>query len=881
MDSVTELVSNSLSSTQAADAAKAYLRSVLAVDLLKKLPSNVVPPPRDDNNSDLCDALCAAHLRARDLRFTLSVLAAESPAAVTAASNSSARLAVELRCRQLSSHATEDMVLGTTSPLERLFQATGEDATWRSNSLSGSLLSVATDAAKATADLAAASATLQAQTESQLEKSNELISQERVTRGSSLQSKLAAIDKQHSDFATLQRELAERKGSTAVATLASIRSEMRSQFEAELATALASARAEEGDRIRSEERIKFESALAAQKSLFDSLRAKESLDLESTDATLRKARDEASRGAHELRQRLAQDIDTVSVRESQLRRAHQLELRALQIENDRRDDELRRMTLRIRESDEAARSAEARFKLQFERWRNEYILGLEARESEVARGDAALSRQLAELQSERRTLGVSASKLPALEIELEMAQKERDKLKSQLLHESDKASTATRQRDEYMLLLGDEKSRSQRALDKVEAAESIAAMYKSRHDEAVTEAANQRNEWNSAVKMLRNRLSEASARLSLQDEKIAHADDEWAGRLHAALEEERIRFDDAQRLWMAERSKLISERDSFSVTVDAESRRADEAHASLTGAHLRLNELDKSIAVMRASTASSAASIAGGSGRMHTSSSSERSSPNASFVASFHNVPFAASGRQTHQPQQRRFSANPVLMHALDIFNRAGDPLQPTSSANAALQIGDPLLISSMSIHEKQQHERRDIVETAVAAAIATLNHHSSTQPVIINTTSNIHATMQRESSEVSSIGTNAISARPPLPPPNPSTSRIFEYHIASPQTPSTSMPEQETEEKSIQEATEDLRKQHSPAGEAAAEAASALLSETFGGHQQEWGQTIFSSETPQQEEGNVVDMDDIQHEEESTIQTEMVEEESISGDFY
>ena len=93
-------------------------------------------------------------------------------------------------------------------------------------------------------------------------------------------------------------------------------------------------------------------------------------------------------------------------------------------------------------------------------------------------------------------------------------------------------------------------------------------------------------------------------------------------------------------------------------------------------------------------------------------------------------------------------------------------------------------------------------------------------------------------------------------------------------------MPEQETEEKSIQEATEDLRKQHSPAGEAAAEAASALLSETFGGHQQEWGQTIFSSETPQQEEGNV-DMDDIQHEEESTIQTEMVEEESISGDFY
>jgi len=211
-------------------------------------------------------------------------------------------------------------------------------------------------------------------------------------------------------------------------------------------------------------------------------------------------------------------------------------------------------------------------------------------------------------------------------------------------------------------------------------------------------------------------------------------------------------------------------------------------------------------------------------------------------------------------------------MHALDVFNRAGDPLQPTSSATTAIQIGDPLLIPPMSIHEKQKNERRDIVETAVAAAIATLNHHSST--------SNIHATLQREPSEVSSISTNAISARPPLPPQNPSTSRIFEYHIASPQTPSTSTPEQVTE-KSIQEVTEDLRKQHSPAGEAAAEAASALLSETFGGHQQDWGQTIFSSETPQQDEGNVVDVDDIQQEEESTIQTEMVEEESISGDFY
>ena len=37
MDTI-ELISSSLSSTQAADAAKAYLRSVLAVDLLKKLP---------------------------------------------------------------------------------------------------------------------------------------------------------------------------------------------------------------------------------------------------------------------------------------------------------------------------------------------------------------------------------------------------------------------------------------------------------------------------------------------------------------------------------------------------------------------------------------------------------------------------------------------------------------------------------------------------------------------------------------------------------------------------------------------------------------------------------------------------------------------------
>jgi hypothetical protein len=545
--------------------------------------------------------------------------------------------------------------------------------------LTGSLLSVATNAEKATAEMAAASVSLQTQAESQIVKSNELMSTEKVSRGSSLHSKLAAIDKQHSDFSALQRELAaEKKSSTAVATLASIRSEMRSQFDAELASAVASARADEADRVRSEERIKFESALATQKALFDSLRAQESLILESSDESLRKARDEASRGAHELRQRLAQDIDTVSVRESQLRRAHQLELRALLIENDRRDDELRRMSLRIREADEAARSAETRYKLQFERWRNEYILGIEARESEIVRGEAALTRQLAELQAERRTLGVSASKLPALEIELETAQKERDKLKSLLAHESEKASIATRQRDEYMLLLSDEKSRSQRALDKVEAAESIAALYKSRHDGFIAETTNQRNEWNSAVKMLRNRLSEASARLSLQDEKISQANDEWEDRLHSTLEEERMRFDDAQRLWMAERAKLISERDSLSVTVDVEARRADEAHASLSGANLRLNELDKSIAVMRASTSSSVASVAGGSGRMHTnSSSSERSSPNASFVASFHNVNVPFASKQTYPSRQRRFSANPVLMHALEVFNNAGDPLQP------------------------------------------------------------------------------------------------------------------------------------------------------------------------------------------------------------
>jgi len=880
MDTI-ELISSSLSSTQAADAAKAYLRSVLAVDLLKKLPSSAVPA-RTDGESELCDALCAAHLGTRGFKFTLSVLAAEAPAAVTPASNSSARLAVELRCRQLSSQVTEESVVA--SPLERLFKATGEDATKRMNELTGSLLSVATNAEKATAEMAAASASLQTQAESQIVKSNELMSTEKVSRGSSLHSKLAAIDKQHSDFSALQRELAaEKKGSTAVATLASIRSEMRSQFDAELASAVASARADEADRVRSEERIKFESALATQKALFDSLRAQESLILESSDESLRKARDEASRGAHELRQRLAQDIDTVSVRESQLRRAHQLELRALQIENDRRDDELRRMSLRIREADEAARSAETRYKLQFERWRNEYILRLEARESEIVRGEAAFTRQLAELQAERRTLGVSASKLPALEIELETAQKERDKLKSLLAHESEKASIATRQRDEYMLLLSDEKSRSQRALDKVEAAESIAALYKSRHDGFIAETTNQRNEWNSAVKMLRNRLSEASARLSLQDEKISQANDEWEDRLHATLEEERMRFDDAQRLWMAERAKLISERDSLSVTADLEARRADEAHASLSGANLRLNELDKSIAVMRASTSSSVASVAGGSGRMHTNaSSSERSSPNASFVASFHNVNVPSASKQTYTSRQRRFSANPVLMHALEVFNNAGDPLQPPSSN--AIEIGDPILLSS-SNHEKKQNERRDIVETAVAAAIATLNHQNSTHPVNTITSANVQANMQKDSPGVSVLSASAISARPPLPPQNPSTSKNIEFHSTSKaQSPSASLPFREDEEKDFQGAPlmEELRKQHSPAGEAAAEAASALLSETFGGHQQDWGQTIFSEAL--QDDGNILDIEEVVNQEgggESAIQTEMVEEESLSGDFY
>jgi len=80
----------------------------------------------------------------------------------------------------------------------------------------------------------------------------------------------------------------------------------------------------------------------------------------------------------------------------------------------------------------------------------------------------------------------------------------------------------------------------------------------------------------------------------------------------------------------------------------------------------------------------------------------------------------------------------------------------------------------------------------------------------------------------------------------------------------------------------EELRKQHSPAGEAAAEAASALLSETFGGHQQDWGQTIFSEAL--QDDGNILDIEEVVNQEgggESAIQTEMVEEESLSGDFY
>lgn len=895
------LVSTALQSTQAADAAKAYLRSVLAVDLLNKLPSSELST-RTNDDSNLCDALCAAHLGTRGFKFTLSVLAAEAPNAVTSSSNSNARVAVELRCKHLLS--TDFECDENVSPLERLLQATGEDASRRSKALKESLLNVASDAAKATADMAIVTATLQAQAENQTIKTKEI---EILRQGSTLQSKLAAIDKQHNDFAILQRELSERKPSTAASTLASIRSEMRSQFEAELTAAIATARAEEADRIRSEERIKSESALEAQKALFHSLRTQESLELASADESLRKARDEASRGAHELRQRLSQDIDTVSVRESQLRRAHQLEIRALQLESERKDDELRRMSLRVRESDEASRSAESKFKLQFERWRNEYILGLEARESEVSRSESALSRLSAELQSERKTLGMSASKLPTLELELEMAQKERDRLKSQLSHEIEKASVAARQRDEYASLWSEEKSRSQRALDKLESAESAAVLHKTKHDAAVAEATSQRNEWTSAIKMLRNRLSEASARLSSQDEKILHAEDEWARQIHVAVEEERMRFDDAQRVWMLERAKLISERDTLSLAIDVEAKKADEANASLTGAHLRLNELDKSIAVMRASTASSSASAVGGSSKTRGAFSnasllsSERSSPNVSFMASFHNAPIA-QGKQIVHPPQRRFSANPVLMHALEVFNNAGDPLEPQklSSSLNTLQVDDPLLISS-SLHEKQQNERRELVETAVAAAIATLNHQSkSTHPTIALSTTGTLATVsiensivpsliQRETQDIASINnTNVVSARPPLPPPvNLLTSKFVEF-VQSPPETSTPIEEKVTTSTPIEAiGINESRNHHSPAGEAAAEAASALLSETFGGHQRDWGQTVLrygdNERNTQNEEIDAANgSDDIQTAQDGDIQTELFEEESLyNADFY